>query len=200
MSEPNWVRIGEAAKHYGVSVSTIKRWVDNDQITYKKSYAGHRRIDISAPRTQEVRRKHICYARVSSHKQKDDLERQKAFLRRLYPKHQIITDVGSGLNYKRSGFLSILESVQTGIVGELVVASKDRLCRFGFELVEWLCQQHGTKVVVLEHSDQTPEQELASELLDIIQVFCCRRNGKRRYSKQISEDQVKVEQQSKEDS
>jgi len=75
---------------------------------------------------------------VSSRKQKDDLERQCTFLKNKFPNHTLIKDIGSGLNYKRPGLLKLLEFSNSGRAEEIIVSSKDRLCRFGFELLQWL--------------------------------------------------------------
>jgi predicted site-specific integrase-resolvase len=131
----------------------------------------------------------ILYSRVSSSKQKDDLERQKQYLRdnlpNKYPRTNLndISDVGSGLNFKRQGLLQILGLVKEGEVSTIVVASRDRLARFGFELIEWLCKEFGTELLVLDTEDTTPETELGKDLMSIVQVYCCRWNGKRRYAK-----------------
>lgn len=193
-----WASIGKASKFYGVSISTLRRWVDGDKLQSRRTPTGQRQVYID-PFFGAPPRKAIVYVRVSSHKQKDDLERQKNFLSSKYPNHEVVSDIGSGINFKRPGFVSLLESIQEGAIGEIVVASKDRLCRFGFEIIEWLCQYHNTKLVVLEHRDFSPEEELSAELLDIVQVFCCRRNGHRRYSNKISKDEVKADPNPKED-
>ena len=85
----------------------------------------------------------VCYCRVSFAKQRGDLQRQCAQMRSLYPNAEIIRDIGGGLNWKRKGLLSILERIHRGDKLTLVVAHRDRLARFGFELIEWLVQQNG---------------------------------------------------------
>jgi predicted site-specific integrase-resolvase len=99
----------------------------------------------------------ILYARVSSRSQRADLDRQIAKLLELYPAAELITDIASGLNFKRKGLRAILEAVRTGNVGAIIVAHKDRLARCGFELIEWLCQLDGTKIVVLNQDNLSPE-------------------------------------------
>jgi predicted site-specific integrase-resolvase len=118
---------------------------------------------------------------VSSTKQKDDLERQCNYLRLIYPKHRLITDIGSGINWHRKGFKTILELADEKAIGEVVVASRDRLCRFAFELVENVLRRKDVQITVIDTEDTSPEQELSDDLLSIVQIFCCRRNGKRRY-------------------
>jgi predicted site-specific integrase-resolvase len=130
--------------------------------------------------------KSICYCRVSSLKQKQDLERQVGYMSNQYPGYHIVKDIGSGLNFKRPGLLSLLESAERGNLQQVVVSSKDRLCRFGFELFEWFFNKHNVKLVVLESIDKSPEQELADDVMSVMQVFNCRRNGRRRYSDKVS--------------
>ena len=125
----------------------------------------------------------ICYCRVSSHHQKDDLKRQITFMQSQFPTYTIIQDIGSGINWKRSGLTSILELAMQGKLQEVVVAHRDRLCRFAFELIQWLLEINGVQLVVLNQEIQSTEQELAEDLLSIIHVFACRKMGKRRYQK-----------------
>lgn len=124
----------------------------------------------------------VSYIRVSSQKQKDDLDRQRAYMHSRFPDHEIIADIGSGINWKRKGLLSILDRANKGALHEVVVASRDRLCRFAFELIEHVLKQKGVKLTVLDAVDSSPEEELSDDLMSIVQVFCCRRNGRRRYA------------------
>ncbi|MCC3645069.1 MAG: IS607 family transposase, partial [Microcoleus sp. PH2017_33_LGB_O_A] len=117
-----------------------------------------------------------------------DLDRQIAKLLELYPSAELITDIASGLNFKRKGLQSILEAVRTGNVSSIIVAHKDRLARFGFELIEWLCQLDGTKIVVLNQNNLSPEQEMVEDILAIVHVFSSRLYGLRKYKTKIKED------------
>ena len=117
-------------------------------------------------------------------------------MRELYPDAEIVTDVAGGLNWKRRGLLTILERLRQGDKLELVVAHRDRLARFGFELIEWLVGQNGGAVVVLNQSDGSPESELTEDLLVIVDTFSCRMHGLRRYRTAIAEDQGLSEQRS----
>jgi len=177
-----WVYLKDAKEHYQVSAPTLRRWADTGKIPSRRAPSGHRQFKISTGPSKIGGRSNYLYVRVSSRKQKDDLERQASFLSQQFPQHKIIKDYGSGINYKRKGLVSLLELVEADLVGQIVVASKDRLCRFGFELIDWICEQHDTEIMVLEQNNGSPEEELGAELLDIIQVFCCKRNGKRRYN------------------
>jgi predicted site-specific integrase-resolvase len=118
---------------------------------------------------------------VSSAKQKDDLQRQKAAMSAAYPGHLVISDVGSGLNFNRPGLRALLERSMRGEVAEVVVSHRDRLARFATELIEWILRLHGTRLVVQHQVLETPESELVADLLAIVTVFACRSHGRRRY-------------------
>jgi len=134
-------------------------------------------------------RKKIVYCCVSSKKQMDDLERQKDFLQSKYPHHIMVTDIGSGINWKRKGLKTILEQTMRGAVEEVVVAHKDRLCRFGFELIEFIFSSNKTKLVVLNRDDnESPDTELTEDIISIIHVYSCRNMGRRRYSSKKNKD------------
>ena len=131
---------------------------------------------------KENKRSGIIYARVSSSNQKEagDLQRQVEDLQNSYPGYYVIKDVGSGLNFKRSGLQDLLERVHKGTVSEVVVRHKDRLCRYGLELLEFIFKKAGTKLVVLsQEQEATSTKELADDLLAITTVFVARHNGQR---------------------
>jgi putative resolvase len=187
-------KISHAAEALGVSHNAIRKWADDGDIRCIRTPGGQRLIDptsipgyqIHAEKAKHQERVTILYSRVSSTKQKDDLQRQQQHLRGYLPDqptrpYQEVSDVGSGLNFKRPGLLRVLGLVKEGRVHELVVASKDRLARFGFELIEWLCLEFGTKLIVQDCQDGAPEEELGKDLMAIVQVYCCRWNGRRRY-------------------
>ena len=174
------VRLSQAAAYYGVCTRTLIRWEAAGKISVIRSPGGQRLYDLDSPKSAE--RHSYVYTRVSSRKQKDDLERQSQYLLDKYPGHVLVTDIGSGLNFKRKGLLSLLEQSEGGTVREIVVASKDRLCRFGFDLLAWHFQRHSVNLVVLDKDDKSPEAELAEDVLAVIQVFGCRWNGRRSYT------------------
>lgn len=130
----------------------------------------------------------VAYCRVSSAGQKADLERQVAYLRERCPRAEVVRDVGSGLNFKRKGLRSILERALKGHLRSVTVAHRDRLCRFGFELVQWLLERQQVRLVVLDDQQQSPESEFTEDLLAIVHVFSCRFNGLRRYRKAAQEE------------
>ena len=184
-----FVKTKEAIKELGVHPNTLRKWADEGKIKSIRSPSGQRLYDVEDfKQTSKTRRKFI-YARVSTKRQSDELERQIKHLRARYPEHELIEDFGSGINFKRKGFNSLLEHILSGDVEEVVVAHRDRLCRFGFELVNTIASKHGTRIVVLDESSLSPEAELVRDLLSIVHIFSCRIYGFRKYNRQIKEDQ-----------
>ena len=186
-------------KTLGIHGNTLRRWADSGKIKcIRLSKRGHRMYDIDSiqkligvsdePPAQYQKDKaiiepiDIAYCRVSSAKQKDDLERQVKYMQDLYPNHKIITDIGSGINFKRKGLRSILEDAFKGRVREVRVSHRDRLCRFGYDLIKWTLEQHGAKLMVLDDTKTSPQEEFTEDLLAIVTVFSCRFNGMRRYA------------------
>lgn len=125
----------------------------------------------------------VGYCRVSSHKQKDDLERQVENVRTyMFSKgysFEIITDIGSGINYNNKGLNQLIDKVTNAEVETIVVLYKDRLVRFGFELIENLCKKYGTTIEIIDNTEKAEEQELVEDLIQIVTVFSCRLQGKR---------------------
>ena len=158
------VRIGEAASALGVSITTLRRWEASGKLIAEHTAGGHRRYNLAklkpalfhaAPQD----RKTIAYARVSSHDQLADLERQKQVLE-LYCARQgwtyeVIADLGSGMNYHKKGLKRLLDDVVEGRVGRLVITHKDRLLRFGAELVFAICEAKNVEVVILNQGEDT---------------------------------------------
>ena len=134
---------------------------------------------------KEIEKLNICYVRVSSNGQKDDLERQKNLMVKLYPKHKIIEDIGSGLNLNKRGIKKIINLAIEGKINELVVAYKDRLTRFGFELIEELIEKYSKgKITILNEKEIVePEEELIKDVMSILNVYVAKMNGLRKYNK-----------------
>jgi predicted site-specific integrase-resolvase len=145
--------------------------------------------DLLHRRDNPPEKKKICYCRVSSSKQMDDLERQENYFRSIYPGHQLVTDIGSGINWKRKGLQAILEQAMSGIISEIVVAHRDRLCRFAFELLESIFSRCQVKLVVLDAQEhQSSDSDLADDILSIIHIYSCRSMGKRRHQNKKDKD------------
>ena len=174
----------EAAQHYGVSINTLRRWDKEGKLDSIRTQGNQRRFCIQRedPQSKPV----VCYARVSTHSQTDDLDRQAEFLRSKYPDAEIVSEVGSGLNFKRRKFLKILERIYSSDISAFVVAYPDRALRLGFPLLEWLCQQARVKLVVLNERQLSPQQELVEDLLSILHCFSGRLYGLRKYQKQVA--------------
>jgi putative resolvase len=188
---PKYTSPNETAQYFGVCLHTLRRWEKDGKIQAIRTPSGQRRYDIASYTgisNERTQRAIIAYARVSSRAQKADLDRQAAKLLELYPNAELITDIASGLNFKRTGLRTVLERVRQGNVGSIVVAHKDRLARFGFELISWLCELDGTKIVVLNQDGLSPERELVEDILAIVHVFSCRLGGLRKYKSAIKED------------
>ena len=165
--------IGVVARHYGVSPSTIRRWVAKGLIEVaRRTLGGHRRFEMSfQPRNGDEERKHIGYARVSSHDQKEDLRRQAKRLR-LSGCDEVITDIGSGLNCNKPGLRKLLNRILQGRIHTLSVVYEDRLLRFGTALIRLMCRKSGTDFGVLEDKPaRFFEEELAKDVVTLMIVF-----------------------------
>jgi predicted site-specific integrase-resolvase len=186
MENDEYITATKVREKYKVSSNTLRNWSLTGKVKFVRPNNGNRLYHqedirrIFGEKSADTR-KVICYARVSSFKQKEDLERQKEKLKENYKDSEVISDIGSGLNWKRKGFNSILEQVLKENVKEIVVTYKDRLCRFGFEMFEFVCKNRGTDVVVLNKTedDEDETQELQEDLLAIITFFTARHHGKR---------------------
>ncbi|GBF82775.1 IS607 family transposase [Aphanothece sacrum] len=157
----------EACEYLGVSISTLRRWDSEGKIRSIRTPGGQRRFCVHE--YEQKAKPTVLYARVSTHGQKDDLERQAEFLRQAYPNAELVREIGSGLNFRRRKFVAILERIYKGDIGCFVCTYPDRAVRFGFPLIEWLCQQAGCELVVLNELNLSPEQELVEDILSILQ-------------------------------
>ena len=186
------VPLRKAVQLTGLSPNTLRKYADNGTIKASKPNGKTRLFDVSDLHnlrgTDDQLPSVVCYCRVSSAKQKDDLTKQVAFMRQNYPQAEIIQDVGSGLNFKRKGLQTILQRLMQGHKFTLIVAHRDRLARFGFQLFEFMFQQNGGEIMVLDKLEVSPQQELTEDLLAILHVFSCRMHGLRKYETQIKED------------
>jgi putative resolvase len=183
------VNISEAARILGVCPETLRRWEAAGKIKVERTAKGHRRYDVSKlqgkiPDALRTDRTTIAYARVSSHGQKEDLTRQTAVLHAFCASHgwthEVLHDLGSGLNYQKKGLKKLIKAICSGHVERLVVTHKDRLMRFGAELIFSLCECFDTEVVIINSKDETSfEDDLVQDVLEIITVFSARLYGAR---------------------
>ncbi|MHB8254990.1 MAG: IS607 family transposase [Acidiferrobacter sp.] len=184
------VSIREAAEFLGVAAQTLRRWEREGKLVPDEcTPGGRRRYDLARLRPEqfhalEAARRAVAYARVSSHDQKDNLEHQKQILERYCVRQgwtfKVIADLGSGMNYRKKGLRRLLNDVIDGRVGRLIITHKDRLLRFGAELVFAIFEAKGVEVVILNQSENTAfEEDLARDVLEIITVFSARLYGSR---------------------
>ena len=196
------VPIGVAAREMGVHPDTLRRWESEGRIEpAERTPGGRRRYDLSklrhlAPHKAPSARTTICYARVSTNGQRDDLIRQVALLESFSAAngwtYEVIEDVGSGLNYNKRGLRQLISRICSGEVGRLVISHKDRLLRFGSELVFSLCEHFGTEVVIVNASeDSSFEEDLAADVIEIVTVFSARLYGSRSHKNRQTMDQLR---------
>ena len=183
--------IGETGKLLGVSVSTLRRWeVEKKLLPAYRTIGGHRRylwqdIQHFCGQFAPELRKTIAYARVSSHDQKDDLERQAQRLEQFcteqgFDNVTVLKDLGSGLNYHKKQFKQLLRMIALGQVAHLVLTHKDRLLRFGADIIFQLCQIHQTQVTIIEQdNDIRLEKSLVADVIELMTVFSARLHGSR---------------------
>lgn len=183
--------IGEFAKAIGKTTKTLRNWdkvgtlkpvrVESTGYRYYSQEQLNHFLGIKGIETKT--KKVIGYCRVSSHKQKDDLERQIENVRTyMYAKgyqFEVISDIGSGINYNKKGLNQLIDMITNSEVEKIVILYKDRLLRFGFEIIENLCNKYGTTIEVIDNTEKTEEQELVEDLIQIVTVFSCRLQGKR---------------------
>ena len=186
--------IGKASERLGVSISTLRRWEVQGHLIPERTKAGHRRYDASQieqiasnrikSNADEKNARTIAYARVSSSDQKEDLTRQQQVLELFCAKngwtYELVSDLGSGMNYHKKGLVRLLNELVAGDVERLVITHKDRLLRFGAELVFAIFEIKNVEVVIInKNEDCSFEQELAQDVLEIITVFSARLYGAR---------------------
>ena len=194
-----WEDAGTAAARLGVHRKTLIRWAHaglivgarpnpngkwffdaSIQSPLVQQNAGAAPADGESTEPVDDGRVKAIYARVSTRKQLDDLESQVATLKARYPDHVVFSDCASGLNFKRKGLLSLLQLAFAGRLQLVRIAHRDRLCRFAYDLLEYVLRQHGAAIHV-EASDlpATAERELAEDVLAVITVFGARLHGAR---------------------
>lgn len=183
------VGIGQAAAELGVSRDTLRRWEAAGKITVERTPSGHRRYDLAqlhglAPAPTASDRVTLAYARVSHQKQKQDLKQQIRLIDTFCTEHgwdfELIQDIGSGVNYRNSGLRKLIQRICDGDVARLVVTNRDRLLRFGVDLVFALCENFQTQVIIMNiNALEDFEDEIAEDILEIITVFSARLYGTR---------------------
>jgi putative resolvase len=182
------VSIKKAAEALGVHQETLRRWETAGKIKAERTVKGHRRYDLASLKGIRPIMIHeqatICYARVSSHDQKEDLIRQSALLESFCASHgwtyEVVQDLGSGLNYQKKGLKKLIKMICSGAIQRLVITHKDRLMRLGAELIFSLCESFGIEVIIINAKEESSfEDDLAQDVLEIITVFSARLYGAR---------------------
>ena len=209
--ERKFISIGEAAVFTGLSQETLRRYFKQGKVMGFTSAGGQRRFDVESltelcsvnlqsiqnsqmgaeqiKQSAKKEKRKIIYARVSSKKQADDLERQIQFIKQKIIEQgksiddfELISDIGSGINFNKKGTQLLLEYALSKTIEEVVIANRDRLSRFGFDLFKAIIKKSGGKLTVLNDIEtKSSEQELAEDLLSIVHIFSCKQMGKRSY-------------------
>ncbi len=189
------ITIGKAAKEAGVTVETLRSWEKAGKIKSERTKGGHRRYEIEevesyANRDRKTEKVTAIYGRVSTAARKNDLEMQKQVLQ-LYCaskgwKYKIVEDIGSGLNYNKKGLLELIKLIESNQIERIVLNYKDRLLRFGSEIIFEICKYHGVEIVILNEDEiKTYEEELVEDVLSIITVFSSKLYGSRSHKNKM---------------
>jgi predicted site-specific integrase-resolvase len=182
----NWEKEGkiETIRHSekGKRFYNVEKYLNDNKKKTNKDI--EKEIDETS--NNENKKLNICYIRVSTISQKDDLERQREYMIKKYKDYDIIEDIGSGINFNRRGLRRIINLAITGKINKLVVAYKDRLTRFGFELIEDLIKEYSNGLLIIDNDKEykkEPEEELVYDVLQILNVYTAKMNGLRKYKK-----------------
>lgn len=180
--------IGKFAKKIGVNVATLRRMEKKGELMPTHVSSGGTRYYSTVQLKHFIKGENknklvIGYCRVSTRSQKDDLETQvnnvKSYMIAKGYQYEIIEDIGSGINYNKKGLKQLIDKINNQEVSKVVVLYKDRLIRFGFELIEYLCEINNVELEVIDHTDKSKEEELTDDLIQIITVFANRLYGQR---------------------
>lgn len=183
------VPIGKAAKEIGVTVVTLREWEKSGKIVSERTKGGHRRFDLEsilgyAKFKKTTEKVTLIYARVSTPSRENDLDMQKQVLQ-LYCaskgwKYKVIEDIGSGINYNKKGLLELIKLIESNAIERIVLNYKDRLLRFGSEIIFEICKYHNVEIVVItEEDEKTYEKELVEDVLSVITIFSAKLYGSR---------------------
>jgi predicted site-specific integrase-resolvase len=180
--------IAQMSKKLNVSAQTLRNWDKNGKLKpHHTTDSGYRYYSQEQLNKilgiKEKPKKIIGYCRVSSNKQKDDLKRQvenmQLYLSAQGVPYEIITDIGSGINYKKKGLKELIKRIIQNEVDKVVVLYKDRLLRFGFELIEYIASLYNCDIEIIDTTEQTEQQELVEDMIQIVTVFSAKLQGKR---------------------
>lgn len=177
----------EACRILGIHENTLRNWANDEKIDTIRTPGGKRLYNVNKylGLENEEEKKDYAYIRVSTPGQIDDMNRQEEYVREHCPNHIIIKDIGSGINLNRKGLRKIIRLGIEGRIRELVIAHKDRLTRFGYELIRDIIKEYsGGEIRILEESKiETKEEEIVKDVLQILNVYVSKINGMRKYKK-----------------
>lgn len=182
--------IGKFAKEIGLSVQHLRK-LHNDNILVPavitkggtRYYSEEQLLEYLNEDNLPQQLPIILYARVSTRSQKDDLERQvenlKAYAISKGYSFEIITDIGSGINYNKKGLKDLIQKINNKEISKIVILYKDRLIGFGFELIEYLCELNNIEIEIIDNTTISKEAELTNDLIQIITIFANKLYGAR---------------------
>lgn len=203
------ISIGKFAKLVGVTPATLRRMQETGELVPchitqgGTRYYSEEQLKRFSGNTEE-KKKVIGYCRVSTPAQKDDLQTQienvRTYMCAKGYSFDIISDIGSGIDYSKKGLQTLLLKINNQEISKVVVLYKDRLVRFGYEMIEYLCEINGVEIEIIDNTTQSKEQELTDDLIQIITVFANRLYGQRSRKTKRLIDEVKRDAESEEDS
>lgn len=186
------------AKKIGVSVSTLRRWDNEGILKARRTQTNHRYYtdeDIQGykeTKDSDKKKLTLVYCRVSSANQRNDLKSQQLVMEQFclakgLAVDEYLSEIGGGMNFKRPIFLDIIKKIENEEVTTLVIAHKDRLCRFGFEFFEYFAKEHGCNLIVVNQPSLSPQEEIVEDMLSIVHTFSGRLPGLEKHKKEIKE-------------
>lgn len=190
--------ITEAAKLVNRTIKCLQQWDRSKKLvafrtkTNRRYYTEKQILEFKGLTPKEDQKKIYVYSRVSSSNQKQDLENQKEILKEYiqlnnYKQVEFFEEIGGGLNFNRKIFNKIITDIELGKVSKLIVAHKDRLCRFGFDMILNIANNHNCEIEILDNTKLSPEHEMVQDLMTIIHCFSSRLYGLRNYRKSLKE-------------
>lgn len=181
----------KAMEILGVSAPTLHRYDKLGKIdTFrtpgnKRMYNVNKFLNLVKPEQKDKPvepKMKICYCRVSTSEQRENLDKQIKYMEEKYPDYEIISDIGSGLNFKRDGLRKIIKLAIENKVDKVVVVYKDRLCRFGFDLIQHILEEYSSAQILIDNVEElSPQEELVKDILYIMNIFTAKINGMRKY-------------------
>ena len=203
-------KVGEFAEKIGVSVSTLQRWDRTNVLKSRRTPTNQRYYTdedlnrvLKLEQETKSERKSVGYCRVSTQRQKKNLENQQEFVSVYSLSHGVIldeiyTDIGSSMDYQRKNWNKLLKQVENNEIDKIYVTYKDRFVRFGYEWFEDFCSSHGTEIIVLNQRQTSPEEELTEDLLSILHSFSERNNNFKKYKTEINKELKEINEKKEE--